>query len=228
MNPGSIVQCRNREWVLLPSDRADLLLLRPLTGATDEVVAVHKKLTDLIGYSFPEERVRSAKFRPPTTNDTSNAAGAHLLWLAARLTLREGATPLRSLGRVSIRPRTYQFVPLLMALRLDTVRMLIADDVGVGKTIEGLLITRGLLDRGEIKSLCIICPPYLCEQWQKELSEKFSLDAVIIRSGTVNQLERRIPHGGGSVYSHYPFHVLSTDFLTSYPKPANFLPHLPA
>ncbi len=83
MTPGSIVQCRNREWVLLPSDRADLLLLRPLTGATDEVVAVHKKLTGLIGYSFPEERVRSAKFPPPTTNDISNAAGAHLLWQAA-------------------------------------------------------------------------------------------------------------------------------------------------
>ncbi|MGO9200832.1 MAG: hypothetical protein ACLQM8_09870 [Limisphaerales bacterium] len=129
MTPGSIVQCRNREWVLLPSPQGDLLLLRPLTGATDEVVALHEGLTDLLGYSFPEERVRSAKFPPPTPNDLSNFAGAHLLWQAARLTLREGATPLCSLGRVSIRPRTYQFVPLLMAPRLDTVRMLIADDV---------------------------------------------------------------------------------------------------
>src|SRR5205807_1004031 len=83
------------------------------------------------------------------------------------------------------RPRTYQFVPLLMALRLDPIRMLIADDVGVGKTIEALLIVRELLDRGEIKRLCVLCPPYLCEQWQKELSEKFNLDAVLIRSGTV-------------------------------------------
>ena len=41
-----------------------------------------------------------------------------------------GATPFRSLGKISIRPRTYQFVPLLMALRLDPVRLLIADDVG--------------------------------------------------------------------------------------------------
>jgi hypothetical protein len=39
MTPDSIVQCRKREWVLLPSDRENLLLLRPLTGATDEVVA---------------------------------------------------------------------------------------------------------------------------------------------------------------------------------------------
>jgi superfamily II DNA or RNA helicase len=212
---------------LLPNEDPNLLLLRPLTGATDEVVAVHKGLTDLLGYSFPEERVRSAKFPPPTPDDLSNVAGAHLLWQAARLTLREGATPLRSLGRVSVRPRTYQFVPLLMALRLDTIRMLIADDVGVGKTVEALLIAREMLDRGEIKPLCVLCPPYLCEQWQKELSEKFSLDAVIIRSGTVNQLERRIPQGGGSVYTHYPIQVVSIDFVKGDRKRDNFLQHCP-
>jgi superfamily II DNA or RNA helicase len=213
--------------VLLPSDQDDLLLLRPLTGATDEIVAVHRKLTDLIGYSFPEERVRSAKFPPPTPDDISNAAGAHLLWQAARLTLREGATPLRSLGRVSIRPRTYQFVPLLMALRLNTIRMLIADDVGVGKTVEALLIVREMLDRGEIKNLCVLCPPYLCEQWQKELSEKFSLDAVIIRSGTVSQLERRIPAGAGSIFSYYRFQVVSIDFVKGDRKRDNFIHHCP-
>jgi hypothetical protein len=61
--------------VLLRSDQEGLLLLRPLTGATDEVVAVHKRLTDLIGFSFPDERVRAAKFPPPSPNDLSNAAG---------------------------------------------------------------------------------------------------------------------------------------------------------
>jgi hypothetical protein len=227
MSPGSIVTCRNREWVLLPSDQESLLFLRPLTGATDEVVAVHKGLTDLLGYSFPEERVRSAKFPPPTPDDLSNVSGAHLLWQAARLTLREGATPFRSLGRVSVRPRTYQFVPLLMALRLGTVRMLVADDVGVGKTVEGLLIARELLDRGEIKRLCVLCPPYLCEQWQKELSEKFSLDAVIIRSGTVSQLERRIPAGAGSIFGYSPIQVVSIDFVKGERKRDNFLQHCP-
>jgi superfamily II DNA or RNA helicase len=212
---------------LLPNEDPNLVLLRPLTGATDEVVAVHKGLTDLLGYSFPEERVRSAKFPPPTPDDLSNVSGAHLLWQAARLTLREGATPLRSLGRVSIRPRTYQFVPLLMALRLDTIRMLIADDVGVGKTVEALLIAREMLDRGEIKPLCVLCPPYLCEQWQKELSEKFSLDAVIIRSGTVSQLERRIPAGAGSIFSYYPVQVVSIDFVKGDRKRANFIQHCP-
>ncbi|OGG43369.1 MAG: helicase [Candidatus Handelsmanbacteria bacterium RIFCSPLOWO2_12_FULL_64_10] len=212
MNPGSIVRCRNRDWVLLPSDSSEVHLLRPLTGATDEVVAIHKRLTDLLGYDLPEERVRSATFPLPTVDDLADAGSAHLLWQAARLTLREGATPFRSLGRISIRPRIYQFVPLLMALRLEPVRMLIADDVGVGKTIEALLVAREMMERGEVKRLCVLCPPYLCEQWQKELSEKFNLDAVVIRSGTVSQLERRKP-SSESIYRHYPIQVASIDFL---------------
>ena len=214
MNPGSIVRCRNRDWVLLPSDDDNVYLLRPLTGATDEFVAVHKGLSNLIGYELGEERVRPSEFDPPTTRDLSDATSAHLLWQAARLTLREGATPFRSLGRISIRPRVYQFVPLLMALRLDPIRMLIADDVGVGKTIEALLIARELYERGEIKRLCVLCPPYLCDQWQKELTEKFNLDAVVIRSGTVSQLERRMT-GQHSIYKYYPIQVASLDFIKS-------------
>jgi SNF2 family DNA or RNA helicase len=62
-----------------------------------------------------------------------------------------------------VRPRPFQIVPLLMALRLDPVRLLIADDVGIGKTIEVALVARELLDRGEARRLAVICPPHLCE-----------------------------------------------------------------
>src|ERR1700687_4682839 len=86
--------------------------------------------------------------------------------------------------------RVYQFVPLLMALRLNPVRLLIADDVGVGKTIEALLVARELLDRGDMKRICVRGPPCLCEQWQKELAEKFNLEAVVFRAGTVGHLDR--------------------------------------
>jgi hypothetical protein len=190
-------------------------------GAAVDYVRLRVEQSGAVIFATPLAEVAGA------LTGMSNVAGAHLLWQAARLTLREGVTPLRSLGRVSIRPRTYQFVPLLMALRLDPIRMLIADDVGVGKTIEGLLITRELFDRGEIKRLCVLCPPYLCEQWQKELNEKFNLDAVLIRSRTVNQLERRIPAGGGSIFSYYPVQVVSIDFVKGDRKRANFLQHCP-
>ncbi|MCX7867275.1 MAG: DEAD/DEAH box helicase, partial [Limisphaera sp.] len=212
MNPGGIVRCRNREWVLLPSDNPKVWTLRPLTGTLDEVVQVHKQLAELIGYDLPDERLTSAEFPPPAPEPVQDAASARLLWQAARLTLREGATPFRSLGRISIRPRTYQFVPLLMALRLDPVRLFIADDVGVGKTIEALLIARELLDRGEITRFCVLCPPHLCEQWAREISLKFNLEPVVIRSSTIAALERQTPRGA-SLYQHFPVQVASIDFV---------------
>ncbi len=212
MNPGAIVSCRNREWVLLPSDDESQYLLRPLTGATDEVVAIHKGLANLIGGVLPHERVASATFPLPTTADLADAGSAHLLWQAARLTLREGATPFRSLGRISVRPRVYQFVPLLMALRLDPIRLFIADDVGVGKTIEALLVARELLDRGEIKRICVLTPPSLCDQWHVEMSQKLNLDPVVIRSGTISQLERR-KASTETIYRYYPIQIASIDFI---------------
>lgn len=226
MNPGSIVRCRNREWVLLPSDRPEVYLLRPLTGTTDDCTAVHKRLADLISYELAEERLTSATFPLPTATDVADAAGAHLLWHAARLMLREGATPFRSLGRISIRPRVYQFVPLLMSLRLEPVRLFIADDVGVGKTIEALLIARELYDRGEIGRMCVLCPPNLCRQWASEIEQKFNLEPVIISSGSVGQLERRLPPGK-SIYEHFPVQVASIDFVKTDRNRHQFLQFCP-
>jgi superfamily II DNA or RNA helicase len=118
------------------------------------------------------------------------------------------------LGRISIRPRVYQFVPLLMALRLDPVRFFIADDVGVGKTIEALLVARALRDRGAIGSFCVLCRPYLCEHWEAELRTKFNLEAAVVRSGTVGSLERRVPRGR-TIYEHFPILVISLDWVKS-------------
>ena len=99
-----------------------------------------------------------------------------------------------------------------MSLRQDIVRLLIADDVGVGKTIEALLIVRELLERRKIKRFAVLCLPHLCEQWQMELKEKFDIDAVIIRSNTQARLDRQI-HGDTSVYDYYPYQIISIDYI---------------
>jgi superfamily II DNA or RNA helicase len=226
MNVGTIVKCRNREWVLLPSDNPDVYLLRPLAGSPDEVVAIHKQLTNLIGYDIPSERVTPASFPLPNPDDVKDARSCFLFWQATRLSLREGAAPFRSLGRISIRPRIYQFVPLLMALRLDPIRVFIADDVGVGKTIEALLVARELWDRGEIKSFSVLCPPYLCEQWEKEIKEKFNLEPTVIRSGTISQLEKKVPPGK-TIYQQFPIHVISIDWVKSDKNKHQFLQFCP-
>jgi SNF2 family DNA or RNA helicase len=80
-----------------------------------------------------------------------------------------------------------------MALRLPVVRLLIADDVGIGKTIEAGLILRELIDRGEADRFAVLCPPHLVEQWTGELNAKFDLDAVAVTASSAPRLERGLP-----------------------------------
>jgi superfamily II DNA or RNA helicase len=203
---GSLVKARGREWVVLPSDEDDVLMLRPLGGTE----------SDATGLYLPLEGadVRQATFSKPDPRSAGDNTAARLLRDAVRLSFRAGAGPFRSLGRIAVEPRSYQLVPLLMALRLDPVRLLIADDVGIGKTVEAALIARELLDRGEIQRLAVICPPHLCDQWQAELSSKFHIDAEVVRPGTVTKLERGLS-ASESLFDVYRFVIVSIDYIKS-------------
>jgi hypothetical protein len=216
---GSLVRVRERDWVVLPSDDPEILKLRPLSGSEAEVCGIHKAIE---GADLEE-----AQFPPPDPQTAGDFISGGLLRDAARLSLRSGAGPFRSLGRLSVRPRPYQFVPLIMALRLDPVRVLIADDVGVGKTIEGALIARELLDRGDARRLCVLCPPHLCDQWRRELEEKFNLQPVVVRTSTIARLERDLPRRDLSIYAHYPHLVVSIDFVKGERRRHDFLTHCP-
>ena len=216
--PGSIVSCRSRQWVVLPDENQDLIRLRPLSGHEEEMVGIYRQLN--------LENLAPATFPLPTVDSIKDHTAAVLLMDAARHLLRSGAGPFRCLGRLSLRPHPYQLVPLLMALRLETVRLLIADDVGIGKTIEAGLIARELLDRGEVRRIAVLCPPHLCEQWQQELREKFHIDAVVVRSGTASKLERAIPNGS-HVFSYYRHIIVSLDYAKAERRKASFITHCP-
>jgi len=114
-----------------------------------------------------------------------------------------------------------------MALRLETTRLLIADDVGIGKTVEAGLIARELLDRGDIRRIAVLCPPHLCDQWHRELRDKFNIDAVVIRSGTVSKLERQLPSGNHHIFSYHRHIIVSLDYAKSDRRRASFLTHCP-
>ncbi len=217
--PGQLVTARGRDWVVLPANQEGLLRLRPLAGADAEEAGVY----------IPVERepVRSAEFPRLDATRFGDTDGLLTLFDAARLGLRSGAAPFRSLGRISVAPRPYQFVPLLLALRLAPVRLLIADDVGVGKTIEAALIARELLDRGVARRLAVLCPAHLCDQWQTELAEKFGLDADVVQPSTMARLERRLPRRDLSVYGWARCLVASIDFVKSDRQRDHFLRHAP-
>src|SRR3546814_20733447 len=99
-----------------------------------------------------------------------------------------------------------------MALRQDPVRLLIADDVGIGKTVEAGLIAREMLDQGDVQRLAVLCPPHLAEQWQAELADKFHLDATLVLAATAARLERGLPPGR-SIFEEHPNVMVSLDSI---------------
>jgi superfamily II DNA/RNA helicase len=199
---GSLVKARGREWVVLPESTLDTIIARPLGGGDDEVA----------GFYRPVETVEPATFQLPDPAEAGDYRSCRLLRDALRLGFRSSAGPFRSFARLGVEPRPYQLVPLLLALKLDPVRLLIADDVGIGKTIEAGLIVRELIDRGEVKRFAVLCPPQIAEQWQGELHTKFHLDAELVLPGTVTRLEKAC-RMNQSVFDRFPFVIISTDFI---------------
>lgn len=213
---GSLVHARGREWVVLPDSTPELLVLRPLGGADDDIAGVLPGL----------ERVVHATFAPPTASDLGDQQAAGLLRTALRIGFRSGAGPFRSLASIAVDPRPYQLVPLLMALRQDTVRLLIADDVGIGKTVEAGLIAAELLAQGDARGLVVLCSPALAEQWRAELHGKFGVDARLVLPSTIGRLLRETPYGH-SVFRPDGAYVVSTDFIKSPRHREDFLNNCP-
>ena len=202
--PGDLVRARGREWVALPSPREGILALRPLSGSENDTVILDPLLET--------QPVAAARFDLPSDAAPTVQAKAALLADAMRLTLRRGAGPFRSAAQLAFEPRTYQLVPLLMALRLQVPRLLIADDVGIGKTIEAGLILRELMDRGEVDGFSVLCPPHLVEQWIGELKQRFGIEAVAVTSGSAARLERGLPLAQ-TLFDAYPYTVVSLDYI---------------
>jgi superfamily II DNA or RNA helicase len=149
-----------------------------------------------------------------------------MLRTALRVGFRSSTGPFRCLAGISVEPRAYQYVPLMLALRQETVRLLVADDVGIGKTVEAGLIAAELLAQGDAQRLAVLCSPALAEQWQRELSEKFSIDAELVLTSTVRRLERGLMMNE-SLFDRYPHVVVSTDFIKSANRRHEFLNHCP-
>jgi superfamily II DNA or RNA helicase len=218
---GSLVRARGREWVVLPSPSGarsdaeqgdDLVMVRPLGGTDAEVTGILAAL----------EEVLPATFDLPDPTRPGDERSARLLRDALRLGFRSSAGPFRCFGRLAVEPRPYQLVPLLMALKLDPVRLLIADDVGIGKTVEAGLVAAELLEQGDARRLAVLCPPHLAEQWHTELATKFHIDAEVVLASTAARLERNLGVGR-TIFDAHPFVVVSTDFIKSDRRRDDFL-----
>lgn len=88
--------------------------------------------------------------------------------------------PLASPFHGAIQVEDFQLVPLLKAMRMPRVSLLLADDVGLGKTIEAGLVLTELILRRRVRRLLVLCPASLRSQWRQEMQDKFSLSFEII------------------------------------------------
>lgn len=119
---------------------------------------------------------------------------------------------LQSPFRSGIEIDDYQLDPIVRALAMPRVNLLIADDVGLGKTIEAGLVVQEMMLRHRVRSVLIVCPSSLQIQWKEEMRDKFGLEFRIIDSETIGLLRRR---RGIHVnpWTHFPRLITSIDFL---------------
>jgi SNF2 family DNA or RNA helicase len=106
----------------------------------------------------------------------------------------------------------YQLDPVVRALSMPRVNLLVADDVGLGKTIEAGLVAQELILRHRARTILIVCPSSIQVQWKEEMRDKFGLEFRIVDSALFADLRRR---RGIHVnpWAHFPRLITSLDFL---------------
>ena len=211
LTPGRVVRMRERLWRI---DYVD----GPTFGAT----ALDGR--DNVGHRFHSalEAVGEGNMPLPVASAVGDERTQRLLVDAQRFSLLHGTAPILGLQRSRAIPTDYQIVPLLMALGDERVRLLIADDVGTGKTIESGLVVSELMARGKARRVLIVVPANLRSQWKEALDHFFHIDSTIVSGTLLPSLERRLLPGK-SVWSAHDVVIASVDYLKT--KTAQVLAH---
>ncbi len=200
---GMLATVRNRRGVVAA--------VEPFQGEVGTIHLVHVEYKDaqsppdekLLWELEPQGELLEPNALPRPDDDPMAPADFDALVRAARWTALspyldpDGEGPLRrepiaSPFHGSVRVEDYQLVPLLKALRMPRVSLLIADDVGLGKTIEAGLILTELLLRRRIQRVLVLTPASLRQQWREELWDKFSLRFDVVDRQSTDRLRRRL------------------------------------
>lgn len=190
MRAGDFVSLRGRKWLVEAGGEAQGLQTVRLSCVSDDA------------QGEPLEVLWDAEISPEELNDEAwsrighgapdrpETLAAHLRavrWNSATAAERD---LFQAPFRAGIRLDSYQLLPLRKALRLPRVNLLIADDVGLGKTIEAGLIIRELLLRRRIDFIVVSSPPSIAQQWKDELEAKFGLAFTIIDRDRLAEIRR--------------------------------------
>src|SRR5580704_4949738 len=173
---GDFVEVRGRQWLVeaINDAQADLTTVKLSCIADDAQGEQIEVLWDAeVAPKILDEDTWSSVGRGAP--DSPEVLAAHLRAVRWRTTTAADRDLLQAPFRAGIRLDAYQLLPLRKALRLPRVNLLIADDVGLGKTIEAGLILRELLLRRRIDFVVVSCPPSMLLQWKDELETRLGL-----------------------------------------------------
>ena len=121
-------------------------------------------------------------------------------------------TVLQAPFRSGVTIADYQLDPVVRALSMPRTNLLIADDVGLGKTVEAGLVMQELTLRHRARTMLIVCPAGLTLQWRDEMRDKFGLDFRIVDTALLKEL-RRSRGLYANPWTYYPRLIVSVDWL---------------
>lgn len=197
--PGNVINARHRLW-RVDGCHGEVLTATAIDGQAEQVQ-----------FYLPFETIQPGELPLPAADRVGTYQAQQLLLRAYRLSMLHGTAPLLSLQRSRVIPKDYQLVPVVMSLEMPRVRLLLADDVGLGKTIEAGLILTELLARQLARRILIIVPANLREQWREALDYFFHLPARIISTRHRREMERELP-AGTNPWEAYPVLITSMDY----------------
>jgi superfamily II DNA or RNA helicase len=207
---GELVQIRSRRWlveeVVAPTNPRQSPLIR-LACADDD--AQGQSLDVFWDYELDRRILAEEGWRNLAAKgfDAPRQFAAFLHTLRWSCVTATDPNLFQSPFRAGIKIDAYQMEPLRKALRLPRVNLFIADDTGLGKTIEAGLIARELLLRKKAKTIVVATPPSVIEQWKAELEERFGLIFEVLDRAYLSKMRRERGFGVNPWRTHSRFLV---------------------
>ncbi|MFW0791781.1 DISARM system SNF2-like helicase DrmD [Gordonia sp. CPCC 205333] len=216
--PGQLVEVRRRQWVVAEAPSGS-----SLPGAQSQHLVTLASLDeDALGEELqviwelePGARVLDKAGLPAISGwDSDDRLEAFLDAVRWGAATNANRSFLQAPFRSGISIEDYQLDPLVRAIDMARVNLLIADDVGLGKTIEAGLVVQELLVRHRARTVLIVCPASLQAKWQTEMQEKFGLEFRIVDTDYVKQL-RRSRGVQANPWTSFPRLITSMDWAKS-------------
>ena len=208
LKPGAVVRCRTRRYLVED-------VQAPQDAGGDTVVSMACMEDDAIGARLTVFREREIDFELLGESswdavaqrgfDQPKQFAAYLNTLRWNCVTATDAELFQAPYRAGIDVKAYQLEPLRKALQMPRVGLFIADDVGLGKTIEAGLILREMLLRQRIKRVVISCPPSVLRQWQEEMANRFGLAFTVMDRAYVAKVRQERGYGTNPWSTHSRF-----------------------